>query len=169
MTEETRTDDAAPWKQRFRAPVTFAGLAQANPARGLATSNRSGVFQLYAWDVTSGELRQLTDRPEGKAFAYISPDGRFVYYLDDQHGNEIGHYVRVPFEGGPREDVTPEMPPYSSWSLQISRANNLLGMILANAEGYHVYSAELGGDGALGEMRLLVQSKSIMFGPHLSH
>src|SRR5919202_814043 len=169
MTEETRTDDAAPWKQRFRAPVTFAGLAQANPARGLATSNRSGVFQIYAWDVPHGELRQLTDRTEGKAFGYLSPDGRFVYYLDDRQGNEIGHYVRVPFEGGPPEDVTPEMPPYSSWSLQVSRANNLLGMTLANAEGYHLYGSELGADGAFGETRLLFQSKTIMFGPILSH
>ena len=78
MTNQVRTDDAAPWKQRFRAPVTFAGLAKANPARGLATSNRSGVSQLYAWDVPTGKLRQITDRPEGKAFGYISPDGTSI-------------------------------------------------------------------------------------------
>jgi len=51
----------APWKQRFRVPLTFADIARANPARGLAASNRSGVFQLYAWEVGSGALTQLTD------------------------------------------------------------------------------------------------------------
>ncbi len=100
MLKELRLDADAPWKQRYRVPHTWTEIAAENPHRGLASSNRSGVSQLYAWEVPTNELRQLTDRPEGVASGGISPDGRWVYYLDDEQGNEIGHIVRMPFAGG---------------------------------------------------------------------
>ena len=133
MRQTTPTVDTEAWKQRYRAPITYAFLAQTNPARGLALSNRSGVMQLYAWDVATGEMRQITDTPEGKASGTISPDGRFIYYLQDEHGNEIGHFVRVPFEGGTPEDTTPEIPPYSSFCIGTLRGGNLLVMMIANS------------------------------------
>ena len=30
----------------------------------------------------------------------------------DTKGNEIGHFIRIPFEGGEAEEVTPDIPPY---------------------------------------------------------
>ena len=33
--------------------------------RGLTISNASGKFQLYAWDLPSNALRQLTEKPTG--------------------------------------------------------------------------------------------------------
>ena len=83
-------------------------------------SNQTGKNQLYAWDVLNGHLRQLTDRPTGILSGYLSPDGCAVYYLNDTGGNEIGHYVRVPFEGGSPEDITPDLSPYSSWFIGVS-------------------------------------------------
>lgn len=165
----SHTNPDAQWKQRFRAPVTYASVARANLARGLATSNRSGVFQLYAWDVLTAELLPLTREPEGKAFGHISPDGRFVYYLDDQHGNETGHFVRIPFEGGELEDITPALQPYSSFGLGSSHASNLLGVLLANEEGFQLYGIELRPDGAVSDNRLLYQNKRFTIGPRLSY
>ena len=84
MLNQLHTADDAPWKQRFRTPLTLGTqIAKANPGSGMAASNISGVFQLYAWDVASGELRQLTNRPEGQLFGALAPDARFVYYLND--------------------------------------------------------------------------------------
>src|SRR4026207_815426 len=100
MKSDLQLDDKALWKQRFRAPVViWTQIAPANRARGMAVTNRSGKHQLYAWDVPTGGLRQLTDQPVGIRFGELSGDGRFVYYLDDVDGNEIGHFVRIPFEG----------------------------------------------------------------------
>ena len=60
MLNELHTAADAPWKRRFRVPQTLGTqIAKANPAHGLATSNISGVFQLYAWDVATGDLRRL--------------------------------------------------------------------------------------------------------------
>jgi hypothetical protein len=83
MAAELRVDDSAPWKQRFRVPVVLSTtIARNAPTAGLAVSNRSGACQLYAWDVPTGDLTQLTDRPEGILFGILSPDGRYVYYGD---------------------------------------------------------------------------------------
>jgi dipeptidyl aminopeptidase/acylaminoacyl peptidase len=161
---ELRVDDAAPWKQRYRLPVTWADLAKANPERGLAVSNRSGVFQLYAWDVASGAMRQLTHTPTGKIGGYISPDGRYVYYLEDASGNEIGHFVRVPFEGGEPEDITPDMPPYASWTVTASRDARRLAFMTAGAEGYRFYTMPLGASGELGAPAPLHETKTLTRG-----
>src|SRR5690349_9190483 len=111
MLKEPHFDTNAPWKERFRAPVIlWTQLAKAAPTYGLAASNRSGVYQLYAWDVPTGALTQLTQRSTGKPMGVLSPDGRYVYYLDDEQGNEIGHYVRIPFAGGAPQDITPDLP-----------------------------------------------------------
>lgn len=170
MTKELYIGDTAPWKQRFRAAVIlWTQLAKAAPTRGLAASNKSGVYQLYAWHVPTGKLDQLTDRSEGILFGVLSPDGRYVYYLDDQLGNEIGHYVRIPFEGGEPQDVTPDMPPYASFGLTVSLAGNLIGFTLANPDGFHLYCIDLEPEGTIGTPRLLYHSKSLAFGPFLSH
>jgi hypothetical protein len=69
----------APWKQRFRAErILWSMIAEERPDRGLVVNNRSGRYQLYAWEVPTGELRQLTDRPEGVIFGFIDPMGRHV-------------------------------------------------------------------------------------------
>ena len=115
MLTDLQLDDNAPWKQRFRAPVVaWTQIARANPTRGMTITNASGKNQLYAWDVLSGTLRQITNQPAGIPYGEISGDGRYIYYLDDEQGNEIGHFVRVPFESGKTQDITPDLSPYST-------------------------------------------------------
>ena len=80
MTTAPTTGVEAPWKQRFRAErILGSALAEERPDRGLAVSNRSGRYQLYAWEVPTGELRQLTDRPEGVLFGFLDSHGRLRF------------------------------------------------------------------------------------------
>jgi dipeptidyl aminopeptidase/acylaminoacyl peptidase len=148
----------APWKQRFRVTITTTQVARANPARGLAASNSSGVFQLYAWELTSGALRQLTAIPTGKPSGVIAPDGRFVYYFDDQSGNELGHWVRVPFDGGPAESITPDLPPYASWFLSLASSGSRAALVAADDAGFHLHALDLGPAGELGQPRRLLST-----------
>jgi dipeptidyl aminopeptidase/acylaminoacyl peptidase len=160
----------APWKRRFRAwTIAIAAVASREPARGIATTNRSGVQQVYAWDVPSGELRQLTFAPAGKVMASLGPDGRFVYYLDDEQGNEVGHVVRVPFEGGDAEDVTPDLPPYASGGLAMSRDGRRLTLTTATREGFQTYLIELGDAGEIGDRTPLYHTRPLMRAAHLSN
>src|SRR4030042_3375134 len=133
MLKPMQLDDNALWKLRYRAPfIASAQIARANPARGLVTSTATGHYQLYAWDVPSNDLRQLTFRPQGTAFGVISPDGRYIYHMEDESGNEIGHFVRMTFEGGEIQDITPTMPPYSAFGISSSRAGNILSSTISN-------------------------------------
>ncbi len=134
----------------------------------MAASDRPGKMELHAWDVASGELRQVTDRPAGTLFGLISPDGRSVYYLDDVAGNEAGHFVRVPWEGGRTEDVTPELPPYSSFGAEISRAGNLFVATLIDEGGYGLIAVDLGRAEGLGEARLLHRDTRLFMPPVVS-
>lgn len=140
MIREPDFRDDAPWKQRFRAPsIAWASIAENNPARGVVCTNMHGVYQLYAWDVKTGSLKQLTHQPAGLFLGYIAADGRFVYYHHDEQGNEIGHFRRVPFEGGETTDITPDLSPYASFGITDSRLNNLIGFTAADKEGFKVY------------------------------
>jgi len=158
------------WKERFRVPlVRGAQVAADAPTRGLVASNVSGVFQLHAWDVASGQLRALTNRATGVIAGAISPDGRFVYYHDDAGGNELGHFVRVPFEGGTAASITPGVPPYPTFGLGISGAGNRLGFVTADEGVYHVNVIDVRADGALGPLRRIQSRPRLLIGPAFSH
>ena len=60
------------------------------------SSNATGIPQLYRWDTASGALTQLTFDPDGRIVGRLSPDGRWVTWLADTKGNEIGHWVVIP-------------------------------------------------------------------------
>ena len=125
----------APWKQRFNAPrFLLAYMARANPARGIVIGNQVNSYQVYAWETASGELRLLTDRSAPTNRGWISPDGQYVYFLDDQSGNELGHLTRVPFEGGAFEDVTPDLPAYTLRGVSLSRNGRMLAFDVGEQE-----------------------------------
>jgi dienelactone hydrolase len=155
----------ADWRKRFRAAeIVWAKTAQGNPDRGLVCTNKDGIYQLYAWDLRTGELKQVTHQPAGVMQGMISSDGNHIYFLKDEGGNEIGHYVRVPFaESDEAEDISPELPLYSSFLIGQNRMGTLTGFMAAGQEEYKIYIKREGGT-----PKLLYQSESICFGPSLS-
>ena len=150
-------DDDAPWKRRFRAPgFLWAQVADLDPIRALAAANTTTpMYQLHAVDLPSGAMRAITDEVDGQASGLLSPDGRWVVYLLDRGGDEIGHYVRVPFEGGPAEDLTPELAPYPSFFRAFDAAGRRLVFVAGVPEGSRIYEVEFGADGSLGPSRLV--------------
>lgn len=130
----------ADWRKRFRASnVLWVLVPPLNQKHGLVCTNKDGIYQLYAWDIPSNELTQLTYEPAGVLLGMISSDGSHIYYLKDEGGNAIGHYVRVPFSGGEAQNISPDLPPYSfSWITQ-----NALGGItcfsIAAQDGYRIH------------------------------
>lgn len=134
-----RSEDAV-WKQRYRRPQ-LDGLQVARRDRDRATvlSDATGVTQTYVLDLRSGELRQLTDAPAGSIFAAISPDGRHLYTLEDVEGSEVGHWTRRPIDGGATIDLTPDLPPYSSWLIAASNDGRTVVMAISDDDGTTVW------------------------------
>lgn len=162
--------DNTPWKSRFRtSTAVMTAIAKAAPARGIATSNISGTFQIHAWDVPSGEMKQITRSPTGKIFAWISSDGRWIYYLNDEKGNEIGHLVRVPYDGGEFEDITPELPPYTCFDFSVSPNGSRIAYTVADQSGITSYSQDLDSAGDLRKPQRIFHSAKVIRGPVLSY
>jgi len=167
MLRELNLSQDAPWKKRFRAPsIAWSMLATQNPNRGLVCTNKDGIYQLYAWQTDNNTLTQLTNQPAGVVSGIISADGRYIYYLLDEGGNEIGHYVRVPFEGGDAEDMTPDMPPYSSFYITESHTGNTIGFMAVNEDGFQMIVVDKLLKGA---PLFTYQSDIMAVGPMLSH
>jgi dienelactone hydrolase len=154
--QSKRSHDNDKWKERYRAPqVLTSAVAWASPDRGIAATNLSGTYQLYCWDVPTGQLTQFTYRPEGIVQGMLAPDGQFVYYFDDQQGKEIGHFVRVPYASQMAEstDITPDLPlfslPSSPGALAISRSGGRLALVAAHGNEFHLYAIAAGSNGSL--------------------
>jgi dipeptidyl aminopeptidase/acylaminoacyl peptidase len=73
------------------------------PEVGVLLTTSSGRPEVYTFDSSTvpALLRQVTDRPQGTEGCSISPDGRTVYWFDDDAGNELGRWQAVPAGGGP--------------------------------------------------------------------
>lgn len=166
MLKQLNVNQDAEWKQRFRAPViAWSHVATQNAERGVVCSNKDGIYQLYAWDVQTGDLKQLTHHSAGVVSGVISADGESIYYLDDKEGNEVGHFVRVPFIGGTAEDLTPDMPDYASWYITESHSGNVIGMTTAAREwGFRIYVMN-----QQREILFTYENSAQSFGPNLSH
>jgi dipeptidyl aminopeptidase/acylaminoacyl peptidase len=146
---------ATRWEERFRAPKTaWVQIAIKRPERGLIASNRTGVYQLHRWNVETGKTAPLTDDPVGKAFGWLSPDGRWVVWHRDEAGNELGHFVAVPWEGGETIDLTPQLPLYSAFTGDLS-ADGAFASATVAAEGRSLVVVEIGEDGRPAEPTVL--------------
>ncbi|MEU1608041.1 TolB family protein, partial [Micromonospora matsumotoense] len=95
------TESVPAWEQRFRAPrVSLPDWAEDAPDRALFVSNATGTYELYAWDRSTGERRQVTDRPNGTTDGILTPDGETIWWFDDTDGDEFGVWMRRPFDAG---------------------------------------------------------------------
>ncbi|MGH2491457.1 MAG: S9 family peptidase [Candidatus Limnocylindria bacterium] len=113
----------ATWKRRFRAPVVmFPTWAREMPERLLYLSNAGGKFEVYAWDQRTGEKRRITDRSEGTGYrvpSRLDPRGEWIWWFDDERGNELGRWVREPWRGGARQTVARQLAPSYSGRIAI--------------------------------------------------
>jgi dipeptidyl aminopeptidase/acylaminoacyl peptidase len=158
----------AQWKKRFRMPRYVVEFASRNPKHALVASNKSGIFELYAYDLPSDNLRQATRRPSGTIYGTISPDGNDIYYLDDKEGNETGHVVRVPFGGGEEpKDMTPAIPDYTQPDYRVDYARSWFGITIPDEGGFSSYVGDISG-GKPAKLRMINKSEKASFGPFFS-
>jgi dipeptidyl aminopeptidase/acylaminoacyl peptidase len=134
----------ARWEQRFRAPsILFPSWSPDVPERLVYASNESGTYQLSALDRVSGVRRRLTEDPVGLTQGIPTPDGTGVIWFHDATGDEFGHWVVMPFEGGPPSIVAPDVP--DGWPAGLSQRPGVTALAMGDREGFAVYATV--GDG----------------------
>ncbi|HVM40671.1 MAG TPA: alpha/beta fold hydrolase [Acidimicrobiia bacterium] len=132
----------APWRRRFRAArVSLPGWARQRPDRAVYASNVSGKWELYTWDLASDTHRQVTDRDEGTLRGTIEPSGEWVWWFDDDKGNEFGRWVVQPF-GADHTEAVPLAPdhlaPAYSAGLAIGEGFAVVGRAVDERTTFHL-------------------------------
>ena len=109
--------------------------------RILYQSNRTGSWQLFVMDLTTGEQRRLTTDGFNNNFVDWSPDNQWVAFVSDRDGNEEIYRVRI--DGTELERLTDDpardIHPYFS-----PDGNSLLFNSTRGNGSLDVYRLELG-------------------------
>lgn len=171
MLLKPQTEANALWKQRYRARSRWqAAIARQEPARGLVIHAASGTSQLYAWDRLANTQKQLTHSQQGVFEGYLSPKGSHVYYLRDEAGSERGHYVRISWEGGDEQDLTPGSPPYAAlYTCAVNATETTFAFTPTEPDGFPLYCLALYPDGTTGTPRELYRSPKFIDDAALSY
>lgn len=108
---------APAWEARFRAGyVSVPEWALAAPERAVVVATHQGVRQVHSWDSTTRALIPTTDRPHGTVTATIDPRGEWIWWFDDDGGDEFGVWRRQPFASGPRRRTETPLPLTAAYS-----------------------------------------------------
>lgn len=129
----------AAWRRRFRAAnITLPSWARDNPNRATYGSNAGGKWEMYAWDIESGEHRQLTDRPSGTMGATFDPRGEQVWWFDDERGNELGQWMSQPFGGGDPARAAPSLDRTYGAGLAVGTGFSIIGQSVRGAHRFQL-------------------------------
>lgn len=143
LTEAAASTAMPLWEQRFHAVrSSLPAWARDAPHRTAYTTNRSGVRQLWSWDLRTDRHVALTDEPTGVGWGVPLPDGSGVAWFDDDAGNEIGGYVVTPFDGGVPIDLAPGLAPGWAGGLSLRAARHAVGR--ADPDGFSIAVVEDG-------------------------
>ena len=157
------------WAKRFRWPsVYWNEVARGDTDKMLVVHNAEGSHQLYSYDRATGESRQLSNEKGGKVFGSISSAGNWIFYLDDEGGSEVGRFVRVPFDGGPKECISPDESAYSGMFVRTSADESVYAWTGAANDVHRVYRLAVAGAGSLGRPVCLYESANFIDTPLVS-
>ena len=132
--------DLPGWKRRYLAPrIEMFTWAPGRPERAAVVSTESGSFQAWAWDLASGERRQVSAEGVGAEDVHLVPDGSGVVWWLDPVGDERGRWLVAPFEGGEPRPLLPDVP--DGWSTGLSLVDGAAAVGLATDDDYRVYVA----------------------------
>jgi len=136
--------DVPVWEQRFRAPkMTMPHWSRSAPERAVFASSSSGVWQIHAWDVATGERRQVSDHPVGVLDGVPTHDGTGVVFWQEDTGDETGRWLVQPFGGGEGVPFLEGLP--LGWNEGLAQTESLTLAGISTPEGiFEIYAIEQG-------------------------
>ena len=126
------------WERRFRAPISFLPEWSPDaPDRCVYASNEPGVWQLHAWDLTTGERRQVTDSAVGVVDGTPTLDGSGIVWFEDETGDESGRWLVESFSGGDRRAFLDGVP--HGWSEGLAQAPGIVAAGISDRGGFAIH------------------------------
>jgi dipeptidyl aminopeptidase/acylaminoacyl peptidase len=161
------------WASRFTVErILDFRVAKADRDRGAVALLAKDLVGLGTW--RAGDERwRTTDiaTDDLQASAWLAADGRALYRLEDESGNELGHVQRVSLDGdrdgddSKPVDLTPDWAPYTLRGGDSSRDGRLVAFTPIDAEGFRLAVAPADGSGPT---RTLYQSPAEAWEARLS-
>ena len=141
----TVTDSATTlWERRFRAPTaSLPTWSPAAPDSCVYTSNEAGIWQLYAWEPSTGERRQVTESAIGVTDGAPTFDGEGILWFDDETGDESGRWLVQPFSGGETKPFLEGVP--QGWNEGLAQARGIVALGISDRDGFAIYVSFDGG------------------------
>ncbi len=115
----------------------------AAPDRVVYTSNESGIWQVHAWDLVTGNHRQVTDHPVGLLDGTPTLDGEGVLWFQDETGDESGRWFVQPFHGGKTRPFLDGVP--HGWNAGLAQAPGIVAAGVSDRDGFAVFVSLDGG------------------------
>jgi len=123
--------------------MTMPMWARDSPDRLLYASNVSGTWELSAWDRAADTHRQVTDRPEGTLSGRLDPSGAWIWWFDDERGDELGSWKIEAFDGdGEPRLATPGLSPAYEAGLAIGSGFAVIGRSIEDRTSIHLVPAD---------------------------
>lgn len=138
-------DDLIPrWERRFRAPVSYLPeWSPLAPDRVVYASNEPGIWQVHAWDLSTGTRRRVTNHAVGLIDGVPTFDGQGVLWFQDETGDESGRWFVQPFEGGASRPFLEGVP--HGWNEGLAQAPGIVAAAISDRDGFAVYVSLEGG------------------------
>ena len=128
------------WQRRFDTPaISQVTWAVGAPDRLAVVSTEDGTSQAWAWDLKTGERRRASVGGVGAEEVHLTPDGTGVVWWLDVTGDERGHWMLTPFEGGEPVPLLQGVP--DGWMMGLSMVPGATGVGLSLEDGYRAYLA----------------------------
>jgi dipeptidyl aminopeptidase/acylaminoacyl peptidase len=132
------------WVLRYTATTLgFPSWSEHAPRRLALISNRSGVSQAWAHDLSDGSWRQASEEPVGTEMTWMLPDGRIAWW-HDATGAERGRVVATPFAGGEPTPAFSALP--DGWLMGLSFAAGRTAIGLEVEGSYRIFVLETDGE-----------------------
>jgi len=95
-TQPVFSQEPVRWRDRFETPgrrvIAWADKA---PQKIIFTTNQSGVYQLYFYDLDKKTLLQLTQGFVDRDYGALSPDGKEALYFKKENNKQVGQIYRI--------------------------------------------------------------------------
>ncbi|WP_405442947.1 prolyl oligopeptidase family serine peptidase [Streptomyces niveus] len=136
------------WHRFFEARQCVSSRRGRGTDRDLELMTHDGPdgSVLTVWDAEKDVSRPIAGDYGDPRNAVLSADGTAILNLLDDNGSEMGHVWSLPVDGGPPDNLTPGLPPYTLRGIDVARTGDLAVVSAVDGDGFSLLLLDTTGE-----------------------